>query len=130
MTFKLEPGHCWISGKPIAEIQKVYPRDHPLAGHVAVVGKLLPEATKITMLLMDGKQCEIRVHKDHVAEIDLNDIWHSLIDAEWHNYTHRQFLPHYNAEQAAKAHENQIRLLQPPVAILDIQHSDDIRVTL
>jgi len=115
---RTEPGHCWVSGKPVNEIISYHPDSHPLAGHVKQVGKPLPEMTRVTFLLVDGKRMDLSIHKDHISEINLNDIWHSLISAENTEYSNRKHLPHYDKEKCDEAHLNQLKLLCPPIGIL------------
>ena len=120
MDSRLEPGHCWISGKPLNEILATYAQDHPLGGHVYRVGKSLPETIKITLLMLDGRTVDLRIHEDHVREINLNELWHAILDREQFEYENRQHMENYNPELAKKSHENQIKLLCPPIAVLQI----------
>lgn len=99
MDDRIKPGHCWISGKPIW-------------GN----GELLPEGVAANLLLMDGKQCTIRVHRDHLSEINLNEIWKLLIEAERESHKNRPETP-----KTLEAHQKQLKFLCPPIGILNYE---------
>ena len=127
---KIAPGRCWISGKPTHEILSVFDSNHPLAGYPNRIGNILEDTYRVTLLAIDGKKFEITVKQEHLVDIDLSDIWHCLIAAEKQAFKVRQYMPKYDPVKALEAHENQLKLLCPPIAILDVKSPNDIRVTL
>ncbi len=122
MDNRIEPGHCWVSGKEIREIISRWPQSHPLAGHVMEVGKVLPECSQVTFLLTDGCRMTLCIHKDHLKEINLNDLWHTIIEAEQSEYQRRQHFPYYNEGNANQSHQNQLKRICPPIGILEVKH--------
>jgi len=52
-------GRCTLCEKQIYDIKTVYPVGHPYAGEGRSIGKAMPDARVVTMILMDGAQCKI-----------------------------------------------------------------------
>lgn len=129
---KIQPGHCWASGKEIAEILYRYPQDHPLAGNVNRVGRCYDFAVRVTFLQVNGRTVDLVIHEDHLDEIDLNKIWGLLLVAENADFHRRQLFPGYDEEQALDAHTKQLALLSPLIGILCMYHvqEEQFRITL
>ncbi len=125
IDYRIEPGHCWISGKPCFDIVAKYANDHPLAGHILRVGNALPEAWRVTLLLMDGKLLSLTIHQECIGLVEskLNEIWHTTCDSAVYSYLHAVDADH-NADKDKndKAHETTVQLFgnNPPIGVVSI----------
>lgn len=132
MDNRLEPGHCWLSGKECFEIKAVYANDHPLAGHVLRVGNPMPEAWRVTLLLMDGKIMNITVHEECLETIPehLNELWHLICEKEVFSYQHCKDADHtIDDDKAKSAYESTAKLIanNPPLGIVNMVRWMDVQ---
>lgn len=125
MDMRFEPGHCWISGKPCFDIISKYANDHKLAGHVLRVGNPHPEAHRVTLLLMNGKNASITVHEDCLGEVQgkLNELWHTICAGAIQAYIDAPLADHtLNKEKADEAHKNTVKEFanNPPLCVVSV----------
>ena len=119
MDKRIEPGYCWISGKPTHEIISHFSGDHPLAGHVERIGEVIPEATRMTLLLTTGDHFAITVLKDHVNELNLNEVWKLIQQGQIHSFEHTKSS---TPEKSLQAHKEQMKMLSnPPIGVLCVE---------
>jgi len=73
-------GRCTQCAEQIREIKTQYAQDHPYAGEARTVGKALRTLRIVTLILMDGYQCEITMcEKCADGELDLPAIWRKVV---------------------------------------------------
>jgi len=123
---RLEPNCCWLSGLEIFEAKTTFPQDHPLAGHVLRMGKVLPEAYRVTLLLADGTNTTVNIHKSVVHEVKdrLVELWNNV--RQRYIFQHQNKDVYYvkgdmtNYDQSLKSNVERIDD-NPPIDVLGIE---------
>ena len=79
-------GHCTLCDKEVFEIIRRYPSylpngsDHPYANEPMKVGKPLPDAKRVSFVLLDGSRCDLTFCST-CEPGKLSDMWKLCIDA-------------------------------------------------
>lgn len=73
-------GRCTQCEELIREIKTQYALDHPYAGEARLVGAALPTLRIVTLILMNGNQCEITLCETCAdGELDLPTLWRKVV---------------------------------------------------
>ena len=134
MNIRLEPGHCWLSGKQCFEIKEVYNKTNgPLNGHVKHVGAPNSEAYNVHMLIMNLSMTPLPIHIDALYRLDysLNSIWHSVMERNAWEVEHAALL---GVNYDGKKHKSEcmgyldkLVVNNPPISIVSIERWDNTK---
>lgn len=116
-------GRCVVSGEPCFEVLETWPAGHPSAGEPRRLGRPLPKALRVTLVLLDGTTTTVTVCADHLAEVTaaLPRVWHALCRKMRHDRkSHRELGQRdFNADQHAAADAANLRFIDNrPLGIL------------
>jgi len=132
MNLKIEPGHCWLSGKKCFEILESYQGSHLLAGHVRKIGRPLPEAYKVVLLFIDGSIGHVTIHESCIEDVvkNLNPLWHSICERTLFEWREREAFGVRKDEKTDKLAISGIiskTLDNPPIDVLAISRWSEER---
>lgn len=90
-------GHCTQCNNPIYEIKRQYPQNHPYKGLPTQLGKPLPEARCVELVLMDSNRCTVSMCEACVEDMTPQDLptIHKTLLASWYqesNPYHRKLV--------------------------------------
>ncbi|MGE0289519.1 MAG: hypothetical protein AB7I42_26020 [Bradyrhizobium sp.] len=99
-------GHCSVSGDPCFEILETFNEPHPLAGQPRRIGKPLPDAVRVTLVLVDGTTADFTCKQRYVPEFyaHLPLIWREVQDrVRFDRKNHKAYKqPDFSEEQHAQ----------------------------
>jgi len=73
-------GRCTSCDEPIRDIKTLYAQGHPYAGEAREVGEALDKLRIVTLILMDGHQCDITMCESCASkELDLPALWRKVV---------------------------------------------------
>jgi len=122
-------GLCALTGVPVYEIKQRYSQGHPFPGRPMKVGAALPECLDVWLLLMNGDQMMITVHKDAPLKDNFTKLWKNVINGfidERIIQNAAAVVVPKSAAQVQKQEEQFLALINnPPVGILCTERTLD-----
>lgn len=125
-------GRCALCEEPTHKILTQYPINHPFAGEARSLGKPFPLCRLVTLILMNGHQCDITMCEDcanHPHSIFSSIVWKRLLKT-WKFEMSEEFRKYNNIPPPSKREKDLKQkwfekiIHNVPVGVLSIRKGD------